>query len=189
VETSRLIEEIEKLVEETCKKETNIFGYTIWSHHIKDVIKYGKMLADKLGADIEIVEISALLHDYAGIKDKSLHENHHIHGAIEAEKILLGLGYPEEKIEKVKHCIVSHRGSINSDRLTQEAVCVASADAMAHIAQVPSLFYLVYCRHGMNVDEGAHWVKSKIERSWNKLCPEAKELIKDTYIGAKQILF
>lgn len=56
---------VRSIVEEACKKETNKYGYGIWSHHIVLVVKYGKLLAQKLEADPEIVEIAALLHDYA----------------------------------------------------------------------------------------------------------------------------
>jgi len=45
------------------------------------------MLTSKTGADEEIVEIAALLHDIASIKYNDV-ENHHISGAKEAERIL-----------------------------------------------------------------------------------------------------
>ena len=184
----QMIEEISKLVEDACKRDTNKFGYGIWSHHIVYVMKYAKQMAEILGADDEIVEIAALLHDYAGIKDSSLTEEHHIHGAIEAERILEEYEYSPEKIEKVKHCIISHRGSVVSERKNPEAECIASADAMAHIVQVVSLLYLAYAKHCMTIDEGKAWVLSKLERSWNKLCPEARGIIHDDYLYAKKIL-
>jgi uncharacterized protein len=40
----------------------------------------------------------------------------------------------------------------------------------------------------MGVREGADWVSEKLERSWNKLCPEAKEIIKGKYESAKAVL-
>lgn len=184
----QMIEKIERIVENACKSDSNVFGYGIWSHHIVYVVKYAKELAEKLGADLEIVEISALLHDYAGIKDRIMIEEHHIHGTTEAERILLEFNYPREKIEKVKDCIMSHRGSVTMKRLTIEAECIASADAMSHIFQVPSLLYLAYVSHGLGIDEGKVWVLKKIERSMNKLCPEAKEIVQEHYLKVKEIL-
>ena len=179
---------LRSIVEGACKKETNKYGYGIWSHHIVLVVKYGKLLAQKLEADSEIVEITALLHDYASIKNDSLTLEHHLHSAQEADKILRSLGYPDDKITAVKQCIVSHRGSVDIEKQTVEAVCLASADAIAHIDQIPSLFYLVFVQHQMDIDEGTAWIKAKLERSWNKLCPEGREMIKEKYEAAKKIV-
>ena len=179
---------VRSIVEEACKKETNKYGYGIWSHHIVLVVKYGKLLAQRLEADSEIVEVAALLHDYAGLKEESLTPDHHLHSAQEADKILRSLGYPEDKITAIKQCIVSHRGSINIEKQTAEAICLASADAIAHIDQIPSLFYLVFVQHQMDINEGTTWIRAKLERSWNKLCPEGKEMIRHKYEAAKKIV-
>lgn len=183
-----ITKKIEQIVEEQCKADTNVFGYGIWTHHIVIVVKYARMLAHRLDADLEIVEISALLHDYASIKDKELYKEHHIHGATEAERILKKLNYPIERIEAVKDCILSHRGSISKEIKTKEALCIASADAMAHIDYIPSLLHLAYVKLEMNTDDGAKWVREKIERSWNKLCPEAREIMLDKYNSAINVL-
>lgn len=183
-----IIEFIENEVEDKCKGKNNIFGYGIWSHHIVSVVKYAKLLAKEIGADIEVVEIASLLHDYAGIKDYAKHGEHHIYGAIEAEIMLKKFNYPNDKIEKVKDCIISHRGSIKIEKKSKEAVCVANADAMAHIENVPSLLYFAYCEKGLGIDKGVEWVSKKIERSWNKLSDEGKMLIHDKYENAQKIL-
>lgn len=179
-----MIEEIERLVEAACAGENNIFGYGIWTHHITLVARNGKRLAPLFDADPEIVEIAALLHDYASVKDEALYAEHHVHGPIEAEKILTQLGYPEARIEAVKHAIAAHRASVRVAQRSPEAVCLASADAMTHIEQVPSLLHLVYVQHGMGTDEGAAWVKAKLQRSWNKLTPEVQALVRDKYEAA-----
>ncbi|WP_066498248.1 HD domain-containing protein [Abyssisolibacter fermentans] len=183
-----IIKFIEEEVEDKCKGENNVFGYGIWSHHIVIVVKYAKLLAKEIEADVEIVEIASLLHDYAGIKDYSKHEEHHIYGSIEAERMLKKLDYPNDKIEKVKDCIVSHRGSIQKEKNSKEAICVANADAMAHIENIPSLLYFAYCKKGLGIDEGAEWVSKKIKRSWNKLSDEGKTLIYDKYKNAQKML-
>ncbi len=181
-------QQIRAIVEEACKRETNIFGYGIWTHHIVYVVQYGKLLAEQLGANEEIVELAALLHDYASIKDESLYRDHHLHSPLEAQRILRELDYPEGKIQAVKQCIASHRASTGTERTTPEAICLASADAMAHIDQVPSLLYLAFVRFGMSIDDGTRWVREKLERSWQKLCPEAREMMKDKYEAARVLL-
>jgi 8-oxo-dGTP diphosphatase len=188
VNRAELISTISTIVEEQCKSNDNIFGYEIWTYHINVVVKHAKILARRLDANEELVEIAALLHDYASVKDKDMYEEHHIYGAIEAQKLLEGLNYPQEKIDIIKDCIICHRGSVSIEQKTKEAVCVASADAMAHIDQVPSLLHLTYHNRKMDVKDGAEWVSRKIERSFNKLCPEAKDIMKVKYECVKMVL-
>jgi len=97
-------------------------------------------------------------------------------------------GYPRATILAVKECIASHRASTRAEQRTKEAICLASADAMAHIAQIPSLLYLAYVQHQMTIDEGNMWVQEKLKRSWNKLCPEARELMQEHYQSALKVL-
>ena len=188
VNKAELISTISKIVEKQCISEDNIFGYEIWTCHIISVVKYAKTLAKQLGANEELVEIAALLHDYSSIKNEDMYEEHHMYGAIEAQKLLQGLNYPQDKIDIIKDCIICHRGSVKRQQKTKEAICVASADAMAHIDQVPSLLHLAYHNRKMNVQDGADWVSRKIERSFNKLCPEAKDIMKEKYESAKIVL-
>ena len=179
---------IEEIVEQACAADTNIFGYDIWTHHILPVIQNAKQLAPRFDAEPEIVEIAALLHDYASIKDKALYADHHIHGPIEAEKLLKRFGYPKGKREAVKNAIATHRASVTVEHRSAEGACLANADAMSHIEHVPSLLYLAYIHHGMGIDEGQNWVKAKLQRSWQKLREDVQDLVRDTYEAALQIL-
>lgn len=183
-----MIQEIANIVEDACKQETNYFGYGAWTHHILHVVKYAKLMAEKLNADQEIVEIAALLHDYASVKDYNLYEEHHVHGAELAEQILIKYDYPQDRIKQVKHCILSHRGSKIAQKITKEAICVADADSMAHFDSISSLFYLAFFSHKMNIDQADNWLAGKLERSWNKLSPEAKEIIKDKYKASRLLI-
>ena len=186
IETMR--DSIEQIVEQACAADTNIFGYDIWTHHILKVIENTKRLASCFDADPEIVEIAALLHDYASIKDKALYEDHHIHGPIEAEKLLKRLGYPEEKTEAVKNAIATHRASVIVEHRSAEGACLANADAMSHVEGVPSLLYLAYIHHGMGIDEGRMWVKAKLQRSWQKLREDVQDIVRDKYEAALKTL-
>ena len=188
VNSNNVIKEVEQIVEKACSRDTNVFGYGIWTHHILHVVRIGKKLAEQFSADPEIVEIAALLHDYAGIKDHSLHKEHHIQGAIEAEKILKDLNFPEQKIEAVKHCIENHRGSVPGKRGTPEAECLANADAIAHIENVPSLFYLAYAKFDREIDEGEDWIRKKLTRTYKKINPEIRHLVEEKYNSAMNLV-
>lgn len=184
-----MIKKITNLVEGACKKKTNYFGYRAWTDHILLVAANAKKLAKKLKADEEIVEIAALLHDYAGILDIKLYPNHHIHGAKIAEKILSKHNYPKNKIQRVARCIYCHRASKNIRKKTLEERILANADAMAHFDNIPSLLYLAFVNYGMDNEEGKKWVLKKLERSYKKLTLlQAKKIIRPKYGAAKIIL-
>lgn len=188
MDKSGTIEEIRKIVRQACAEETNVFGFGIWSHHITQVAENARRLAPLFNADAEVVEIAALLHDYASVKDPAFYKDHHIHGPIEAEKILKRLDYSESTIDAVKHCIEAHRASIVTQRRSAEAECLANADAMSHIDNVPSLFYLAFVQHRMSIDEGAGWIRTKLERSWSKLAPKIQDMMRQKFESALQIV-
>jgi uncharacterized protein len=183
-----MIEEIAKLVEETCRMESNLEGYGAWSHHIAIVVKNAKKLARMLKADEEIVVISALLHDYASVLNRDWQTEHHVHGAKLARVILQQYSYPEDKIEKVVHCILTHWATEKLPRETLESEIVASADAMTHIQNAYELLHYAYAVRRMEIDEGAAWVLTKVRRSWKKLVPEAKKLVLEKYNAAEKML-
>lgn len=181
-----IVKNVKKIVEEECKKPANIFGYGFFVYHIMSVVKYAKLLSKRLGADKEIVELAALLHDIGVVRgDKP---NHHISGAREAERILKKFNYPQEKIEKIKHCIFAHRASKSIKRKTIEAECIASADAMAHFDEIPQLFESAFVRFKMNPEEGREWLLAKLERDWKKLIPEARKLVQEKRKAIKLLL-
>lgn len=188
VDCEQKIKSIEDMVRSACYKPTNVFGSGIWDHHVKWVVKFGRMLATETGADPLIVELAALLHDYASIKSFALYTNHHIHGVQEAERILGPMGFETRTIEGVTHCILTHRASMQVERKTIEAVCIADADAMAHFVGVPSLLNYAMEGKGLTLNESRQWVLAKLSRSWNKLSETAKRLAKPYYTAAVNIL-
>jgi HD superfamily phosphodiesterase len=139
-----LISRIAGLVEDACRRPTNTFGYTIWSHHIRPMARIAPELARLHGADEELVLIAALLHDYAGIKDSSMIAEHHAHGANEARAILMEADYPQDRISVVEDAILSHRSSVPQPKTSPEARCLADCDAIVHLTESPSLFHVAY---------------------------------------------
>jgi len=121
-------------------------------------------------------------------KNEGFYKDHHLHGPLQAEQILNGLGYPQEKTEAVKHCIGVHRASVRGKKRSAEAECLANADAMAHLEQVPSLLHLAYVQHGFEIDAGSAWVMKKLERSWKKLAPKVRQQMKTKYKAALKTL-
>jgi HD superfamily phosphodiesterase len=67
------------IVKNACYSQDNHFTHTAWDFHILPVSKISIKLGKKLKADLEVLELAGLLHDYADIKDRDLYEEHHIH--------------------------------------------------------------------------------------------------------------
>ncbi len=80
------------------------FNYR-WEH-VQAVVRLALRLADLTGADREIVEAAAWLHDVA----KGRSENHAKAGAIVARRILAETDFPPAKIDAVADAIAKHKG-------------------------------------------------------------------------------
>lgn len=187
MDAKEIIEHIQNEVHKRATSPENKFGIGVY-YHIESVVKNAKLLAEKYQADKEVVVIAAWLHDIASITDYKLYKEHHIYGAKIAEEILKELNYEEEKINLVKECIKNHRGSINNERLTVEEKCVADADAVSHLDNIPGLLYLAYVERKMDINEGKEFVKSKLKRSFQKLSEESKEIYLEKYNNAMELL-
>ena len=181
-----MIEEIRNHVKEECEKENNIFTMAAYDTHFVPMVEYAKLLAKKRNADLEVVEIAAWLHDIGGIRGD--YKNHHLSGAEYAEKYLQKFNLSNDKIRKIKHCIIAHRGSKEIPRESVEAECICDADAMSHIENISDLFNLALNIRKLSVEDSKEFVRSKVERSWNKMTPFAKELVREKYTAIKILL-
>jgi HD superfamily phosphodiesterase len=181
--------EVVRIVKKANRSQKNYFGRRTWECHILPVVSHSLKLGRILKADLEVLELAALLHDYANLVDKKRYSSqHHKYGAIFARKILANLQLPEEKINNVVDCIFSHRGSVKIKAKTLEAEILKSADAMSHITELADMFSLAYGIHRFGSLVGAKWLKAKLKRSWNKTMPEGKKLVKEDYVIALKIL-
>ncbi|MGH0052876.1 MAG: HD domain-containing protein [Sphaerochaetaceae bacterium] len=176
------------LVEKACLAEQNVYGYGIWENHIAPMVTIAQELSFVHGADSEVVRIATLLHDLAGIEDFSKAKEHHIHGATRARQILGEAGYSADKTELVAQCILHHRGSLLLPKESAEERCLADADAVAHMSDLPSLFFVAYNRQGLDFEEGRQWVMQKIKRDWQKMSEIAREKYGNQYDAIIRLL-
>jgi len=180
-------------VRKIAKSAHDEWGY---KYHILPVVKNAIFLAKKLGADLEVVEVAAYLHDIGVSKkiagpDFSAKENdHHIVGAKEAKKLLKELKYSDDFIEKVANCILSHRGRKGQSPVTLEEKIIANADAMAHFDTFLDLFTFFTEKTTNSFEEAVEAIYQKMKRDWEiKLTLlEAKEMIKPKYEAVMLIL-
>jgi uncharacterized protein len=78
--------------------------------HTKEVVELALEIAEKEGANKEIVETAAWLHDIGKIKKEAVVGNHHIFSVEVAKELLKEQGCDEEFIKRVCTCIKEHMG-------------------------------------------------------------------------------
>jgi uncharacterized protein len=108
-----------------------------WAHgrsHIERVLRTAVEIGKREGADLEIIELSAILHDIFANEEKHSGVEgfrHEVEASKEARKILKTLGLADKTVDAVCHCIESHRkrtGRIQPQ--TIEAKCLFDADKL-----------------------------------------------------------
>ena len=77
--------------------------------HVLRVMRSAEEIGEELGADLEVLRAAALLHDAAGADPRENRADHESASAEFAQKILGEEGWPEERVQAVTECIVSHR--------------------------------------------------------------------------------
>ena len=135
-----------KRVEEIVKKNYRGDLHHGWPH-LNRVRKYAVYIAKKEGADVEIVELSALLHDIAKIKAGYPIEHHARKGALLAKRILKELGVEKEKIQKICSCINAHSRKESPKPATIEEKCLYDADGLELVGAVGVLRGALYAAY------------------------------------------
>ena len=129
-------QKIKKIVE----KESN---WTDAAHDINHTIRVYDLclkLAKDMGrVDLEVLELSALLHDIGGAKELQDKSGKTCHAKVSvkmSQKILKKFGYSQDKINKIVHCILSHRYRTGVRPETKEAKILFDADKLESIGAI-----------------------------------------------------
>jgi len=179
-----IIENVRKFVKEECQKSSSKYGSEPYQFHFVPMVGYAKKLAEELGGDMEIITIASWLHDIGSIIEGR--KDHHISGARIAEEKLQSLNYPTEKIDKVKNCILNHRGSKHSKRLTMEEKIVAEADALSNFENVSGILKAAFVYEGLNQKEAGKALRKKLQNKYDQLhFEQSKQMIKPKYEAVK----
>lgn len=177
---------VRDFVESECRKPSSKYGYEPFSCHFIQVVNRARELAKKSGADMEVVELAAWLHDIGSIVYGR--ENHHITGCEIAEQKLTEFGYDRNKINEVKHCILAHRGSRDIPRESLEAQIVADADAMSNFDNIAGPFMAAFLYEHLGQIDARDSIREKLENNYKKISPEAKKIIQTKYDAAMLLL-
>ncbi len=91
------------------------------------------------GIDLDVLRAAALLHDIARVEeygDISGEVDHAVLGVEKAARVLERLGFPDDKIDSILHCIVSHRFRGGNAPETREAKILFDADKLDMVGAV-----------------------------------------------------
>ncbi len=177
-----IVEQITALVRQKSDEyQANDPGqYDFWNGHLKYVYYEATELAKRYEADLEIVQLGALLHDIALLERVGTKADHHENGKRLAEQILQGYDYPDDKMQRVLGCVLHHRSSKNAENI--EELCVADADILAHFDNIPMLFDAAYNLHKMvglgNVRE---FMRGTFEKDFDDLSEKTRGEFKPRY--------
>jgi uncharacterized protein len=106
--------------------------------HTVRVHRLALWIGSRMGADLEVLSAAALLHD-VGRRDETSSRGRVCHarrGGELARDILAGLGFDAETIERVVHCIVTHRYRSGQVPVSLEAEILFDADKLDSIGAI-----------------------------------------------------
>lgn len=168
---------VKEFVKHECNQKENVFGSAFFEQHIMIVKDYACRLADILGADREIVEISAYLHDISAVMDINTLSHHSELSSVTADAILKDKSYDSDKIEAVKKVIKSHSVPIKLGEGTLEEVCLSNADAISQIVNPSYWLFFAFSVKKMGYEQGIEWYSQKVKANMDSLIEQAKNLI------------
>ncbi|MBN1508776.1 MAG: HD domain-containing protein [Sedimentisphaerales bacterium] len=183
-----ITETVREYVFNECNSSRNAFGTAFFDQHLLVVREYGRSLAKVLGADAEIVELAAYLHDIAAVQDLVTLTRHPMAGAETARKLLQENGYPAERIERVARCIMSHASPVQMGCGLPEEVCLSNADAMSQITKPVYWLYYAFQIRQFGFAEGREWLRQRVESNWTALIRPARDMIEKEYRQTKAFL-
>ena len=156
-------------------------------NHIKVVVQEAKWLASFYpDSDKEVVEAGAWLHDVGHIfseEEKRPKKNeqlqyHHIRSVDLAQELFKKMDIEDEKVDKIVHCIESHRTSKPPEPETIEAKIVASADNLSHFVKFEFLSGMLgveYSIKKIERDLGAEFMLPEATKKAKSLLEEIKK--------------
>jgi uncharacterized protein len=153
--------------------------------HIERVYNLALHIGEKENADLEILKLAALLHDIARIEqDNSNGEICHAElGASLAKEILKKHNFSEEKINKVVHCIRTHRFRKENKPETKEAQILYDADKIDSIGAIGIGRVFAYGgEHDRSLDKSCQEFQFKLSKvKDNLLTEEGKKVAQERH--------
>lgn len=176
-----IVEAVREYVFKESHSSGNAFGPAFFDEHLSVVARYAMELGRSFGADLEIIQLAAWLHDLSAVRDFAALPRHPELSVEIARTMLQERGYPAERIECVAACIASHSAPIQMGNGLLEEVCVSNADAISQIVKPSYWHYYIFKVRQFGFTEGRDWLRQRVAGHWAALIPQARTLIETQY--------
>lgn len=139
------------------------FNYR-WEH-VTTVVTLALRLADLVGADRDIIEAAAWLHDVTK-KDGKRHARS---GAAFAQAFLARTDFPPDKIQQVAQAIADHRGLYRAKPLTRlESMVLWDADKLSKIGLTAAFHWTGMVLAGERISTAADLIAKGRKAGWQE---------------------
>ena len=157
--------------------------YNIYREHIQYVYNYVIILSKDEDVDLEVLKLSALLHDISMTDINLDRDKHNEYSADIAVKYLKKYNYPQDKIDKVYACILNHSSKRKNYRTTRDEEILVNSDCLSHFDSINNLYNLAHNVIGLNDKESIKYVQDKLTRDYYELDDRLRLLIYDKYMS------
>lgn len=137
----------------------------LYENHVLVVANYARDLAAKYGADAQLSEAAALLHDIADIRMARANPQHEQTSLDIARQILTETGFSTDEISLVvDDAIRWHSCHDGHKPKSKEGLVLATADSLAHLKTDFYVYAAWAFGRTRSLEELKDWVLQKIER-------------------------
>lgn len=137
----------------------------LYKNHVLIVAEYACIVAERVGADIELAKAAALLHDIADFKMKRHDPRHKDESLHVARELMRECGYTTDDVTIVVDDAIRYHSCQNGQRpKTLEGQVLATADSLAHLKTDFYLFATTELGGRKSLDEIKQWVLEKVDR-------------------------
>lgn len=140
----------------------------LYPNHVVVVTNNAKAVAEREGANVELSQVAALLHDIADYKMERSNPEHETESLKIARELMKEYGYTEEEIALVVDDAIRYHSCHGNERPeSKEGLVLATADSLAHL-QTDFYVYATWAKGKTETLESVKdWVLKKIERDLN----------------------
>ncbi|HSX16888.1 MAG TPA: HD domain-containing protein [Patescibacteria group bacterium] len=137
----------------------------LYPNHVVVVARSAKSIAERKGANVELSQVAALLHDVADIKMKRADPGHEAESLKTARELMQAHGYTTDEISLVVDDAIRYHSCHGDERpKSVEGLVLATADSLAHLQ---TNFYVhaawEFGKSGRNLEKLTAWTLEKIE--------------------------